>query len=146
MNSSLIPASDVVSEARSWVGVPFRHQGRARHGVDCIGLAIEVGRACGILPWHYDYNAYPRTPQRGAMLAELSRLCFPVGRAAPGTLIVCQWHADPQHVAIVADGPHGVTLIHALSSSGRVVEHGYDRVWQRVTRHIFALPGVAYGQ
>ncbi|HEU4589383.1 MAG TPA: NlpC/P60 family protein [Steroidobacteraceae bacterium] len=143
---TLIPSSTVVAEARGWVGTPFRHQGRARHGIDCIGLAIEVAKACGVLDGEYGFDAYPRTPQSGVMLAELRRLCFPVGRAAPGTLIVCQWHRDPQHVAIVADGHHGPTLIHALQSAGKVVEHGYDAVWQRVTKHVFALPGVRYGQ
>ena len=28
----------VVAEARTWIGVKWRHQGRTREGVDCIGL------------------------------------------------------------------------------------------------------------
>jgi cell wall-associated NlpC family hydrolase len=34
----------IVSAARSWLGVPWRHQGRTRQGVDCAGLVVLVGR------------------------------------------------------------------------------------------------------
>ena len=30
----------IVAEARRWIGVRWRHQGRSRSGVDCIGLCL----------------------------------------------------------------------------------------------------------
>src|SRR3546814_8670105 len=148
MTHDLIPASAIVAEARAWLGVPFRHQGRAWHGVDCIGLASEVVRSLGCLPPDYEYSVYTRTPQRDAMQTELLRLGAVPGSVEPGALVVCQWFSDPQHVAIVADGPHGLTLIHALADVGKVVEHRFDAAWQRLARRggIYALPGVHYGR
>ena len=46
-------SDEVVREARTWVGVPFRHQGRSRSGVDCGGIIVvvlrELRRATGRL-------------------------------------------------------------------------------------------------
>lgn len=142
----MIVAADVVDQARLWLGTPFQHQGRAAHGIDCVGLVIEVGKALGVLAWDYDYSVYPRTPQPGVMLAELGRFCDRADRAAPGMIAVCQWGADPQHVAFVGDGRYGLTLIHALQDQGKVLEHRYDKIWLMTTKHIFALKGVDYGR
>ena len=39
--------SAIVAAARTWLGVPWRHQGRTRQGVDCAGLVVLVGRGLG---------------------------------------------------------------------------------------------------
>ena len=46
----------IVAAARSWLGVPWRHQGRARQGIDCAGLVVLVGRGLGLTD--YDTAAY----------------------------------------------------------------------------------------
>jgi cell wall-associated NlpC family hydrolase len=38
----------IIAAARSWLGVPWRHQGRTRQGVDCAGLVVLVGRGLGL--------------------------------------------------------------------------------------------------
>lgn len=50
----------VVAEARTWIGVKWRHQGRTREGVDCIGLPQQVGVSLGLLT--YDYANYGPEP------------------------------------------------------------------------------------
>jgi cell wall-associated NlpC family hydrolase len=42
----------VISEAESWIGTPFHHQGRVkgrRGGVDCAMLLLEVFRGAGVI-------------------------------------------------------------------------------------------------
>ena len=39
----VIKRREIVAAARDWVGVPYRHQGRTRNGIDCIGLLAERG-------------------------------------------------------------------------------------------------------
>ena len=51
----------IVAAARSWLGVPWRHQGRTRQGVDCAGLVVLVGRELGLAD--YDTTAYGRRPE-----------------------------------------------------------------------------------
>ena len=40
----VIKRREIVDAARNWVGVPYRHQGRTRNGIDCVGLLLEGGR------------------------------------------------------------------------------------------------------
>ena len=48
----------IIAAARSWLGVPWRHQGRTRQGVHCAGLVVLVGRELGLAD--YDTHAYGR--------------------------------------------------------------------------------------
>ena len=52
----------IIAAARAWLGVPWRHQGRTRQGVDCAGLVVLVGREFGLAA--YDTFAF-RFGQRG---------------------------------------------------------------------------------
>jgi cell wall-associated NlpC family hydrolase len=131
--------SEVVAAAREWIGVPFRHQGRNRAGIDCVGLPIVIGQSLGIFDQRFDVANYDRlaSPQLAARVREH---CTPAPEAAPGTLIVIAWSKIAAHVAICT----GETMIHAYESVGRVVEHGYRGRWIKLTHSIWRLPGVAY--
>ncbi len=51
---------NAIESARTWVGTPFRHQGRGKSGIDCVGLVINVGKDIGAVPSEYDNKNYPR--------------------------------------------------------------------------------------
>jgi cell wall-associated NlpC family hydrolase len=134
----MTPAA-VVAEARSWVGVPFRHQGRSRGGIDCVGLPIIIGQSLGLFDQRFDVANYGRLPS-GELDVRVQDHCLPATAAAPGTLVVIAWTKVAAHVALCT----GETLIHAYESVGRVIEHGYRGRWIRLTHSIWRLPGVAY--
>jgi cell wall-associated NlpC family hydrolase len=134
----MIPAR-VIDEARGWVGVPFRHQGRDYTGIDCVGLPIVVGQSLGIFDQRLDIANYGRLPT-GELVERLREHCQPIPKAVPGALVVIAWTKIAAHVAIFT----GETLIHAYESVGRVVEHGYRGRWIRMTHSAWALPGVEY--
>lgn len=48
-----------IAEARTYLDVRFRHQGRSRNGLDCIGLCVVAMRAIERPLW--DSPAYGRT-------------------------------------------------------------------------------------
>src|SRR4051794_8469193 len=49
----------IVTEAETWLGTPFHHQGRVKGaGVDCAMLLAEVYHRCGFVP-HIDPGHYP---------------------------------------------------------------------------------------
>jgi len=132
-------ANQVVQEARAWLGVPFMHQGRTRHGIDCVGLPIVICQSLGIIPRNFGLNDYGRTPS-GELERRLLEYCTRIERPAPGALIVIAWTRLAAHVAFCT----GDSMIHAYESVGRVIEHGYRGRWVRMTHSSWRLPGVRY--
>lgn len=110
-------SDSVIEQARTWLGVPFRHQGRTRHGVDCVGLVLCVYADVGIeLP---DNPVYERetSDQR------LEQLAGKYFRTAPiperGDILQYRVQGFPTpHVAIYT----GETIIHAFYKHQRVIE------------------------
>lgn len=133
----MIPASDIVIEAREWLGTPFHHQGRAKgRGVDCIGLAVGCLRELGIPT--YDPSGYAREPD-GTLERELFKRLELI-EIQPGALLLFRIRRNPQHVAIATD--YG--MIHSYIGTNKVVEHVIDQWWQDRLITAYALPGVQY--
>lgn len=120
----------IESAARELIGVPWVHQGRTEQGVDCVGLGVLAFRANGIEV--SDREDYSRDPD-GTLRAELTRaLGAPVnGPPQPGDVALMTYPHTERHVGIVSQDAHGLTLIHADSRRGKVVEHGIDYRWRR---------------
>ena len=129
----------VIAEARRWVGVSFRHQGRDSHGIDCVGLPIVVCQSLGLLPKSFDVSNYGRLPT-GELVDRLKAHCRQIPEAVPGCIVVIAWTKLAAHTAIYT----GETLIHSYQSVGKVIEHGYRGRWVRLTHSTWALPGVRY--
>ena len=137
----MIGPATVIDEARTWLGVPFAHQGRTRRGVDCVGLPIVVGQGLGLVPARFEVANYGRLPSADLM-RRLMEHCTRIAAPVPGSLVAIAWTKSAAHVAICT----GDTLIHSYESVGRVIEHGYRGRWVRLTHSAWALPGVIYGQ
>lgn len=143
----------VVDEARTWLNTPFAHQARRKGvGCDCGGLVGGVAVACGLVSedwWSREFDplfsGYGRLPL-GQRLHEIcSRFMreIPLGAAMPGDVLLLSFSEDPQHLAIAADYRHGgLSMIHALSSLGRVTEHRLAPPWKDRLVAAFELPGV----
>jgi NlpC/P60 family putative phage cell wall peptidase len=120
-------SSDVLAEARRWIGTPFQHQGRLRGvGVDCVGLAIGVARGLGLADGWRE-QPYRRFPEESFVRAVLAQHLDPAsGAAQPGDVALIRWRKTANHLAILGDAG---TLIHAYYVPGRVVEHRADAEW-----------------
>lgn len=134
-------AEDIASHVRTWLGVRFVHQGRSREGVDCAGLVICVGRELGFLPPDFDVNGYDKQPD-GSMF----RHCAERLTEAPpqvGGIFVMRFAKEPQHMGFFVPYRGGrLAMVHALQSSGKVIEHRFDSLWQSRIVGTFAAPGV----
>ena len=136
----MITPEQFVAEARTWLGVPFRHQGRTRHGVDCIGLVLCVRRAFGPFDPPAARNVrYRRNPQ-AQLLQGIEGTCIRLQQPEPGCLAMIQWpHQEhAAHVAILTPG----TIIHAYAKCGQVIETTYGNPWVRWTTSLWRIPGV----
>lgn len=128
---------DILKQARTYLGVPFLHQGRTVHGLDCIGLAVRVAQDLGLT--EADADGYSRVPSGRMMERRLRAECtqIPIEDAMPGDLYHMAFGDQPQHIALVTD--HGI--IHADNLRG-VVEHWLDEQWRARIRGAYQMPGV----
>lgn len=135
---------DTIAIARTWLGVPFLHQGRTRAGVDCLGLVLCALEAQGIVPSKFERLDYDRHPTANDQLTlGVARYCRRLEAPVHGCMLTLAWHSKPPHVALYAeDGPHGPTLIHANARRGveKVEEVGYRGLWRRLRAVAWALP------
>lgn len=138
-------ASAVIAAARSYLGVPWVHQGRSRQGLDCAGLAVRVARDLQLSD--FDVFGYGRLPDGASLQRALEEArCTPY-RLEPGALVLMRFRREPQHLAIVGDYLHGgLSLIHGLSTAAAVVEHRLDDAWRKRIVSAWAIPGVSYGE
>jgi cell wall-associated NlpC family hydrolase len=110
--------------ARGYVGVPWRHLGRSREGLDCIGLVLLAARDCGIdAP---DPGAYAREPSSQRLRQELAQVLdeVPLAAARPGDVLVFNLGLYAGHIGIRAEHPdyRVPSVIHAYAPRRRVVE------------------------
>lgn len=134
----MVTADALIAQARTWVGVPFLHQGRTRQGVDCVGLAVAVGLELGLFDASIDRTDYGRLPTGGRLARELAARCKRLAKPQPGALLLMVWNREPVHVALCT----GPTLIHALYTAGRVIEHGFRARWPERVVGSYWMPGV----
>lgn len=128
--------------ARAFLGVPFMHQGRTVHGLDCAGLVWMAERACGRYP--RDVKGYSRHPWKdGLRKAVEDHFGPPVDRdPQPGDVLLmrhtCQ---EPEHMGIVGLHPNGgLSLIHSYAgnSAKRVVEVRLCDDWRSKILAVYA--------
>ena len=127
----------IIECARSYLGVPWLHQGRTRRGLDCAGLIIRVAQ--DLLLSDYDVSGYGLEPQGNSMRRLLEQHTRPVGQPTLGDILLLRFSRLPQHLAILTD--YGI--IHTHRAVGFVVEHAYSRAWRARFVDAFAYPGVS---
>lgn len=133
---------EIVEAARTWVGVPYLHQGRSRQGVDCIGLLACLAKQFGVSD--YDETDYGRRPSglhmRRVLESNLIKTTY--GDLQPADIIHMATDKDPLHVALVSRR-NPLYIVHASSDFGRVVEQRLDDVYIRRLRACYRIPGIA---
>lgn len=141
-----MPNADLLDELRKCIGTPWKHQGRnPKVGLDCAGFGAHWLALNGIRV--RDRKDYGRDPD-GSLWAELCRcLGEPIAqgrdcakRARPGDVVLMEYtFGAHRHVGVIADA-YGLSLIHADSNMGRVVEHPLDARWARRIVGVWRLP------
>lgn len=136
-----VTGMDIVREARTWLDVRWRHQGRNRQGVDCIGLPVCVRAGLGLET--IDVTDYSRTSTDESMLVYCRQYMREVQALLPGDVAVMAFD-NQRHMAIVGNYPVDgeVSIIHAGAFWRRVIEHRLDSVWQRRIIGRFRFPEV----
>jgi len=118
----------IVAHARALLGVPFRHHGRDRHGVDCAGLVLRAMNDA--LGRGDEFMDYPQRPSPDVVRAAIARHAdrITAADAGPGDVVLMDGGLRAVHVGVLTD--RGV--IHANGVTGRVVEHRLGGLAARV--------------
>ncbi len=158
-NSIAVSRTEIIAEAREWVGTRFHHQGRLKAGdrssagkhkggCDCIGLIMGVARKLnltdknGIPLNRYDCTDYSREPDGNFLREMLSQHLteIPLSDIKPADILLFRFVDNPQHVGIVSNylhsaqkssKQHNLGIIHCYVQARRVVEHLLDENWQK---------------
>jgi len=112
--------NEFVEQARTYLGVPWRHMGRNRAGVDCVGLLTCVAYDLGITD--YVPEPYRRVTDVKQLLTPIKIFCSPkpTDDLEPGDVLVFSMAGIIAcHVGVVSDTN---TLIHAFIRKRKVVE------------------------
>ena len=133
---------EIVRQARSYVGTPYLHQGRTRHGLDCAGLLVVVAHDLGLYPG-VDHRSYGLLND-GSVVMDMAREHFvPQREATPGLIGIFRSGGASRHYGIFGDHPAGgLSLIHAFSKIRRVAEMRFDGFWEKRLVAVFSYKGV----
>jgi cell wall-associated NlpC family hydrolase len=141
-----ISRSDIVAEARSWLGTRFQHRGHAKGiGADCIGLVYGIASHFNLIPSEFTMPSYAPVPSNGLMMGNCRRFLPRRSQPLPGSIALMRFQHEPTHLAIFGDHPlHGLSLIHSYAQARRVVEHGFDQHWRERLVSVYDFPGVSF--
>lgn len=132
----------IVKTARSFIGVPFVHQGRSEFGIDCIGLAAVIADALGIE--YEDDTTYTRTsPKKYTIEEKFSTYLTKVEKPFQLGDFVSFWIRKskyPQHVGIISK-LDPLSMVHTHAGVKRVVEHPLNDWWLKRVSGVWRYEG-----
>lgn len=126
-------AAALITEARTWLGTPFHHQGRTPgRAADCAAIVVCPAQAVGIKA--QDVPVYSHQP--GGLLRQMierQMLAVPRDDIRPGDVLLMKYDL-PQHLALVT-GIAPLRILHAHAHARKTVEHEVDtHMAQRIVR------------
>lgn len=125
---------DVTASALGWMGTPYKHLGRDRFGLDCVGLIIRVANDTGITG--YDTLNYSRRPNSHEFMREMKDHLDRkhLRDAVPGDIVMFRGPRVPCHVGILVEPD---LIVHAYLPARKVVR-------ERLSGHLARLAVCAY--
>jgi hypothetical protein len=134
----------IVQEARSWLGRPFRHQGREwAHGVDCVGLVIKIQSALDP-SWEYDVTDYRREPKQQEFIQNFRDLMVEKNPAdrLPGDVLLMRDRRFTCHCVVYDVNSSEEYIIHSYALRRKVVEEPLSAEWKNNITHCFEFKGI----
>ena len=138
---SILTRNNVLAQVRTYMNVPWRHQGRSMLGIDCAGLVIAVARDLGIS--QYDIRNYRREPRPHDFIAAFRANMDEklIGNRMPGDVILMHDRNFTCHAGFF-DIVNGVEMVvHAYALRRKVVEEPLHLFGQNIN-YCFSYKGL----
>ena len=143
MRITPMPTKDqIVEAARRWIGVPWKHQGRSRLGIDCAGLVVKIAHEFNLTD--FDATNYQRNT-RGLEFVNYFREHMnevPLTAIQEGDVILFRDSKFPCHSAIVSKQHGEFHIIHAFARRKQVLEEPLNAEWKSKWISAFRYKGV----
>lgn len=141
----MLNRNKIIEEARTWLGTPWRHQGRTRKGVDCVGLIVQVANSLGLNPSGYDFCGYSRHAGGLELLSHFRNNMTEklISAALPGDVIVFRDNAYPCHVAFASERYGVIYMIHAYAIRRQVFEETFSDEWRSKAIYCYEFPEIS---
>jgi hypothetical protein len=129
-------ANEIVTAAKSFLDVKYRHQGRTSAGLDCVGLLICIAHTIGLST--FDTIQYSNRPNVNEFTREIIRsgcVQIPISSVGNGDILRLTSHGWPVHLAIFEIDDNGnMWYIHAYLPHKKVTRDPMTpEVWARVS-------------
>lgn len=135
-------AREICEAARTYEGVPYRHQGRGRNAIDCAGLPIVVAHDLGISGFDTaSYSRRPRPHEFDRAMIEAGCTQIPMRDMAPGDILRLAEPRWPVHCAILDEDDRGRRwVIHAYLTARKVIRERYTSGVEARVRSVWRFP------
>jgi cell wall-associated NlpC family hydrolase len=133
----------IIDTAREYLGTKYVHQGRSKHGIDCIGLLVVICNKLQICDTSVDRMDYPPQGtgievearlQNGGLLRK-PKGCAPIAGDVLGFWIGRSTRV--QHIGVMTTESR---FIHTHQGVGCVVEHALAGAWLRRVGVVWSFP------
>lgn len=143
---NLIEGHEVIKIAKTYLGTPWKHQGRLKkYGIDCAGYIIEVMRELG-LDVSFDIAGYERVPdgQKLAEVAHKNTKAILLKDVQDGDVLLFSVLGNPQHLAFYYQENGVDYMLHAYGdkSVNKVVAMRLDTKWKNRIVGVYRLNGI----
>ena len=131
-------ADDIVRVANELVGMRYRHMGRGKETIDCVGVPLYIGKKLGLMD--YDTKAYTSRPDIhtfNRLMQESPVNRIPMADLSHGDMVQISWEKTlPVHVGIIEVDERGDRwVIHAFLPHKKVTR---DPVTPKIERSFVA--------
>jgi len=131
----------LINEARTYLGVPWRHQGRSKKGVDCVGIILLAYLHIGVKI--NEIKGYSRKPDGFALRKIMDEEPNFMSVRTPyraGDVVLFRIRKDPQHIALLTGEEDNLYMIHSFNGGEKkVVEHSFADYWKQKIVSVYRL-------
>lgn len=140
-----ITREQIVTEARTWIGTPFHHQGRVKGvGGDCIAVIAKTAHNLDISQFDtVNYSRQPDPEEMGRLLDEhLDRITL--AEVDLGDILWLKFERHAQHLGIVTQLEPTLMIVHAFNWPGiqRCVEQSINDNWRKRIVRCYRYRGI----